>query len=42
MAELVAKLQGELSRLMRAADALPDKMPLDEGIKSGLPEKAIR
>jgi N-acetylglucosamine-6-sulfatase len=38
----VAELRAELVRLMNAADALPDKMPLDEGIKSGLPEKAIR
>ncbi len=42
MAETVAELQAELNRLMRAADAQPDKLPLDEGIKSGLPEKAIR
>ena len=27
---------------MAAADGLPDKMPLDEGIKSALPAAAIR
>ena len=30
------------ARLMAAADALPDKMPLDEGIKSSLPAQSIR
>jgi N-acetylglucosamine-6-sulfatase len=38
----VAELNGELERLMRAAGALPDQLPLDEGIKSGLPDKTIR
>jgi N-acetylglucosamine-6-sulfatase len=38
----VAELQAELSRLMKEAGGLPDKMPLDEGIKAALPEKAIR
>lgn len=38
----VKALSAELDRLMRAAGGLPDKMPLDEGIKSGLPEKTIR
>jgi N-acetylglucosamine-6-sulfatase len=41
-AETVAELKKELERLMAAADALPDKMPLDEGIKTALPAKAIR
>jgi N-acetylglucosamine-6-sulfatase len=41
-ASTVAQLRAELDRLMKAADAVPDKLPLDEGIKSGLPEKAIR
>jgi N-acetylglucosamine-6-sulfatase len=41
-ATTVAELRAELDRLMKAADALPDKMPLDEGIKSGLPDQAIR
>ena len=34
-AETVAELQKELARLIAAADGLPDKMPLDEGIKVG-------
>jgi N-acetylglucosamine-6-sulfatase len=38
----IAQLQQELARLMAAADGLPDKMPLDEGIKSALPAAAIR
>lgn len=41
-ASTVAQLRAELDRLMKAAGGLPDKLPLDEGIKSGLPEKAIR
>jgi arylsulfatase A-like enzyme len=41
-ATIVADLQKELHRLMATADALPDKMPLDEGIKAALPAKAIR
>jgi arylsulfatase A-like enzyme len=38
----VAALQKELQRLMAAADALPDRMPLDEGIKASLPAQSIR
>jgi arylsulfatase A-like enzyme len=41
-AATVTQLQQELARLMAAADGLPDKMPLDEGIKSALPAAAIR
>lgn len=41
-AATIADLHGELDRLMHDADALPDKMPLDEGIKSGLPDEKIR
>ena len=41
-AATVAGLNAELLRLMKEADGLPDKMPLDEGIKSGLPDQAIR
>jgi N-acetylglucosamine-6-sulfatase len=41
-AATVAELRAELDRLVKEADGLPDKMPLDEGIKSGLPDKAIR
>jgi N-acetylglucosamine-6-sulfatase len=41
-AKTVVELQHELQRLIVAADGLPDKMPLDEGIKSALPAQAIR
>jgi N-acetylglucosamine-6-sulfatase len=41
-APTIAELRAELDRLMKEAEGLPDKLPLDEGIKSGLPEKAIR
>jgi N-acetylglucosamine-6-sulfatase len=33
-ADQLEKLQTELERLMKAADGLPDRMPLDEGIKN--------
>jgi arylsulfatase A-like enzyme len=42
MQPMVAELRAELARLMKEADGLPDMMPLDEGIKTGLPEKGIR
>ena len=38
----LAELKAELERLMKECGALPDQMPLDEGIKTALPEKAIR
>ena len=38
----VAELQKELHRLMAAADGRPDKVPIDEGIKSALPAQSIR
>ena len=38
----IDELKAELARLMKETDALPDKMPLDEGIKSELPEESIR
>ena len=38
----VEELKKELSRLMQETGALPDKMPIDEGIKTELPEKSIR
>jgi len=38
----VKDLQGELRRLMAQAGALPDKMPLYEGIKTELPDEKIR
>ena len=36
------RLQMELRRLMKAAGALPDKMPLDEGIKKKMPDPSIQ
>jgi N-acetylglucosamine-6-sulfatase len=41
-ARLIQQLQKELTDLIKAADGWPDKMPLDEGIKSELPEESIR
>jgi len=41
-AQTIAELKKELSRLIASADGLPDKMPLDEGIKSALPAQSIR
>jgi len=41
-AETVEHLKAELARLMKETDALPDKMPLDEGVKKELPEESIR
>jgi len=38
----VAELKAELKRLMQETGALPDKMPLDEGVKTELPEESIR
>jgi len=38
----LAELRTELGRRMAATGALPDRMPLDEGIKTALPEKSIR
>jgi len=38
----VAELKAELRRLMAALGALPDRMPLDEGVKTVLPEESIR
>ncbi len=38
----VSELQAELARLIAEADGLPDRMPLDEGIKTQLPDKKIR
>jgi len=42
MESLIADLQSQLSQLMREADIESDQMPLDEGIKSALPDKDIR
>ena len=38
----IAELKAELERLMQETGALPDKMPLDAGIKSELPDLKIR
>jgi N-acetylglucosamine-6-sulfatase len=38
----VANLKEQLEKLIAAADAVPDKMPLDEGIKTQLPDLKIR
>jgi len=37
-----AELKNELAQLLQKNGANPDKMPVDEGIKAELPEKAIR
>jgi arylsulfatase A-like enzyme len=41
-ADTVATLKKELARLMQETGALPDKMPLDEGVKKELPQESIR
>jgi N-acetylglucosamine-6-sulfatase len=41
-ADKLKELKGELARLLHEAGADPDKMSLDEGIKTALPEKSIR
>jgi arylsulfatase A-like enzyme len=41
-ATLIAELRKELDRLIREADGYPDRMPIDEGVKSELPDPAIR
>jgi N-acetylglucosamine-6-sulfatase len=41
-AEQLASLQKELAKLLKETGATPDKMPLDEGIKQGLPDQKIR
>jgi arylsulfatase A-like enzyme len=40
--ERIAELQAELDRLLKETGAVPDKMPLDEGIKAELPDLKIR
>ncbi|WP_237225888.1 sulfatase [Rubinisphaera sp. JC750] len=40
--DLVAKLRKQLDDLMQQADVGADNMPMDEGIKSALPDKDIR
>lgn len=41
-ADRVKELRQELQRLLTATGALPDKMPLDEGVKTSLPAQSIR
>lgn len=41
-AKVVARLKAELERLIEQAGGLPDKMPLDQGVKTLLPEESIR
>jgi len=38
----IVELKAELDRLLRDTGALPDRMPLDEGIKDELPDLKIR
>lgn len=38
----VKELQKELAKLLKSTGALPDKMPVDQGIKSELPDQKIR
>jgi len=38
----VAELNAELARLLQESGALPDRMPLDDGVKDTLPDKNIR
>ncbi len=38
----VAELKAELERLLVETDAVPDTMPLDEGVKKELPDEDIR
>lgn len=38
----LAELKAELARLMTETDAIPDPMPIDEGIGKQLPAKSIR
>lgn len=41
-ADIVIEMKAELKRLMEETNAFPDKMPLDEGIQSQLPDEKIR
>jgi len=41
-AAVVRELQAELDRLMAATGALPDRMPVDEGVKKELPDAKFR
>ena len=39
---VVRKLKAELARLLKETGVVPDRMPLDEGVKMELPEESIR
>jgi arylsulfatase A-like enzyme len=41
-AGMLKALRSDLERRMKETGALPDRMPIDEGIKTDLPEKSIR
>jgi arylsulfatase A-like enzyme len=41
-ATIVTRLQAELERLIEQSGAVPDIMPLDDGVKTELPEESIR
>ncbi|HEV58621.1 MAG TPA: DUF4976 domain-containing protein [Phycisphaerales bacterium] len=41
-AQVVVDLKAELHRLQEETGGLPDRMPLDEGVKMELPEESIR
>ncbi|MBM4035909.1 MAG: sulfatase [Planctomycetes bacterium] len=41
-ARTLSALRRELERLMKSAGALPDRVPLDKGVKAVLPDKSIR
>ena len=41
-AEVLEKLKTELAQLIKKASTGPDQMPVDEGIKTELPEESIR
>ncbi|MCD6395557.1 MAG: sulfatase [Planctomycetes bacterium] len=41
-ADVVKDMQAHLERLLKETDALPDRMPIDEGVKTELPEESIR
>jgi N-acetylglucosamine-6-sulfatase len=41
-ADKIKELNGELERLMKETGALPDNVPLDEGILQRLPDKKIQ
>ena len=38
----IRELQRELARLLKTTGGIPDKMPLDEGIKKELPDQKFR